>query len=255
MSAAVPLALDVRDCEGHFPGRPIVPGIVLLVRASAVLAARRMASPLNGIRHARFRKIVAPDDRIILESRRAGDRIRVNLKRGAALVANAEFTVGSPGTDPNGSLEDLPEHAGRTPDFDALLPHRPPMRWLRNIVEESDTGIVCTARIPRAWVLAAPGNVPAVAAVEAAAQGAAIWEALHRSRVSGETAPRMGYLVSMRDIEWFEPGIEAETNFIVSATLTASIGMLTQYAIRATHRGSTLLRGTIGTMLVTEAEA
>jgi hypothetical protein len=58
----------------------------------------------------------------------------------------------------------------------------------------------------------------------------------------------------MRDVEWFEPGIEAESSFIVSATLTASIGTLTQYAIRATHRGSTLLRGTIGTMLVAQAE-
>jgi predicted hotdog family 3-hydroxylacyl-ACP dehydratase len=254
VSASVPLALDARDCEGHFPDRPIVPGAVLLARAGAVLAACGMPSSLNGIRHARLRQLVAPDDKILLEARSAGDRIRVNLKRNGALVADAEFGVGPPGMSPNGAFEALPGHAGRTPDLDALLPHRPPMRWLRNIVDESEEGIVCTASIPRACALAATGNVPAVAAVEAAAQGAALWEALHRSRASGKMVPRMGYLVSMRDVEWFEPGIEAETSFIVSATLTASIGTLTQYAIRATHRGSTLLRGTIGTMLVTQAE-
>jgi predicted hotdog family 3-hydroxylacyl-ACP dehydratase len=254
VNATVPLALDARDCEGHFPDRPIVPGVVLLARAGAVLVACGMAPSLNGIRRARLRQLVAPDDKILLEARSAGDHIMVDLRRNGALVADAEFRVGPPGTTPNGSLGDLPGHAERTPDLDALLPHRPPMRWLRSIVDESDEGIVCTASIPRTCALAATGNVPAVAAVEAAAQGAALWEALRRSRIAGERVQRTGYLVSMRDVEWFEPGIEAETSFVVSAMLTASIGMLTKYAIRATHRSSTLLRGTIGAILVAQSD-
>jgi predicted hotdog family 3-hydroxylacyl-ACP dehydratase len=224
--------------------------VVLLARAGALVAGGELLPGLNGIRQARLRKTVAPDDAIVLASRREGEHVRVNLGRGAALIAHAEFTAGPLGAAPDASSAVFRESPERAPDFDALLPHRPPMRWLRTIVEENDRGIVCTASIPCACGLAADGMVPTLAVVEAAAQGAALWEALQRSRAAGEATPLIGYLVSMRDVEWFEPGIEAEASFVVTATLTASIGMLTHFAVRVAHRGSTILQGTLGTMRV-----
>lgn len=94
---------------GHFPGRPIMPGVLLceaVVQAGGILA--RMTSPdpqnegqiamLTTLDHVRFRQQVIPGDQVRLEVETIRRRGAFWKMRGAAVVdgkiaAELEFTV------------------------------------------------------------------------------------------------------------------------------------------------------------------
>ncbi len=100
---------------GHFPGRPIMPGVLLceaVVQAGGILA--RMTAPdpqkdgqiamLTTLDHVRFRQQVIPGDQVRLEVEALRRRGPFWKMRGAALVdgkvaAELEFTVAL-GTEP-----------------------------------------------------------------------------------------------------------------------------------------------------------
>jgi len=95
--------------QGHFPGCPIMPGVLIIeamAQAGAVLAARqstfdpaRQVMVFMAIDKAKFRKPVLPGDVLKLEvvPRRRGTavwRMRGEAKVGNVLVAEAEFLAG-----------------------------------------------------------------------------------------------------------------------------------------------------------------
>jgi beta-hydroxyacyl-ACP dehydratase FabZ len=109
------VAADEPFFQGHFPGHPIMPGVLIveaMAQAGAVLAARqtsfdpaRQVMYFMAIDKAKFRKPVLPGDILKLEVvplRRgtAGWKMRAHARVGDALVAEAEFLVGiRPRTD------------------------------------------------------------------------------------------------------------------------------------------------------------
>ncbi len=82
---------------GHFPGRPITPGVLLLESiaqcgAVAVLADERYVGKLplfGGVEHARFRRPVVPGDTVILECTMTKLSARGGRGTGRALLDGA----------------------------------------------------------------------------------------------------------------------------------------------------------------------
>jgi len=107
---------------------------------------------------------------------------------------------------------------------------------------------VCTARVPAACALAHAGRAPALAGIEAAAQAAAVWEALRRSR-AGSGGARIGYLVSLRDVTFHADHIPVDAPIGAAVRLEAAAPPLTHYRIAAWCGGAALLQGTIATYL------
>jgi 3-hydroxyacyl-[acyl-carrier-protein] dehydratase len=92
--------------EGHFPGRPIMPGVLIceaLVQAGGILASCSSDGlsggrgvVLAGLEHVRFRKPVVPGDQLRLEVELVHRRRPIWKMKGRALVdgkvaAEAEF--------------------------------------------------------------------------------------------------------------------------------------------------------------------
>ncbi len=263
VKATIAIPVDGPWFEGHFPGRPILPGVAELALAIAALRQETgKPLPLRGVAFARLRQLVLPGDRLELSARERADpegevaRLRLDLKRDGVLVANGEFIVGTPLPQPGALLGHRTRNAlggivpaGILPSAEALLPHRPPMRFVDSILKQSADGLDCIARIPGRCALVSGGSAPTVAAIEAAAQTAAVWEALQRWRGKGEAAPRVGYLVTMRDVVFFTERIPADQSLLVSAHLEAASPPLTHYRFEVSLDGLRLVRGAIGTFL------
>jgi predicted hotdog family 3-hydroxylacyl-ACP dehydratase len=126
------------------------------------------------------------------------------------------------------------------------------MRFVTAIVAEAPDGLTCAAQIPAACALVAAGSAPALVALEAAAQTAAAWEALRRSRATAAASPRMGYLVAVREVEFFAERIPAERTFLASARLDATAPPLMHYAVEIALAARPILRGTVATVLADE---
>ena len=240
--------------EGHFPGRPILPGVVELVLVLEALT-RETGQPvsLQGIGFVRLRQLVLPGDRLELSARELDSGLmRIDLKRDDVVVANGELILGNPGRGSTAPLRNPAQSMTGLPLIDALLPHRPPMRFVTAIVDNSETGLTCAGRIPSQCALVSDGTAPALAALELAAQTAATWEALRRWREGGVAAPRVGYLVALRDVTFFAACIPAEQSLIAAVRLQAAAPPLTHYEIEVALNGALVLQGTIATFLAAQ---
>lgn len=252
MRGAITLGADSPYFEGHFPDRPILPGVVALaLMAQAAARVSGKDAPVHTIPHARFREVVVPGDRLEVAARKEdARRVRVDLFRGETLVANAAFELGAlqPAAAWGVQTTIVPPPAD-APAPKALLPQQPPMRFLTAILGEFPEGLVCTARLPAACALAEGGSAPALATIEAAAQAAAAWEALRRWREGGAAAPRTGYLVAVRDVVLFAADVPADAELVATVRLAAAAPPLTHYAVEVDRGERRVLRGTIATVL------
>jgi 3-hydroxyacyl-[acyl-carrier-protein] dehydratase len=236
--------------EGHFPGRPILPGIAELVLVSRAGAGVWGPAQVSGIPHARFRGLVVPSDTLGVHfERHGGDGIRFEVRRGAELVANGVMTSGVPhAANANASAVASRAPSG-APPLRELIPHRPPMLFVKELVGVADDGATCLAQVPGDCALVVGESVPAFVSLEAAAQTAAVWEAFRRSRASGPAGPRVGFLVSLKEIVLHRGTIPADTDLIASVRLLMEASPLTTYAVDVSVEGEVALRGTIGTYL------
>jgi predicted hotdog family 3-hydroxylacyl-ACP dehydratase len=240
--------------EGHFPGRPILPGVVELVLVLEALA-RDTGQPvsLQGIGFVRLRQLVLPGDRLELSARGLDSGLmRIDLKRDDVVVANGELILGNPDRGSAAFLRNPAQSMTGLPPIDALLPHRQPMRFVHSIVDDGESGLTCAGRIPSQCALVRDGSAPALAALELAAQTAATWEALRRWREGGVAAPRVGYLVAIRDVTFFAARIPAEQTLLADVRLEAAAPPLTHYQVEVALNGALVLQGTIATFLTAQ---
>lgn len=236
--------------EGHFPGRPILPGITQIALVADVLRRELGASALRAVRHARLRQLVAPGDALDLAVKSAvGGSVRFELRCGADAVTNGELELGEPPLTWHAEPSDVASMQDY-PSMEHLLPHRPPMRFVQRVLTCEDEYIACEAAIPPDCALVDAGAAPAIAAVEAAAQAAAVWEALRRWNAGArDGAASVGYLVSLREVAFATAHVAAEQPFQVVVRLRSRMLPLSTYSVEAYADQRPLLRGEIGTFL------
>ena len=244
MTRAVEIPDGSPYVEGHFPGRPILPGVVQLALAVEALGPAKVERLVL----ARFRRIVTPPARLTLSTREtSAGNARVDVTSDDRPVSSIEMVPGPPCPADDWAVAVASRRRSGLPPLDVLLPHRGPMRFVEAIVGEAEDGITCAAHIPAACALVRAGSASAIVAIEAAAQSAAVWEALRSGPQTG--AARMGFLVSARDVVLHAETIPAETPLLASARLVAHAGPLAHYQVEVSQDSHPLLRGTIGAYL------
>lgn len=249
MNAAIAVPAAGPLFEGHFPGRPILPGIVQLALVAAALGPGGSADEVSAIPFARFRGLVLPGDGLdVAAVPRDQGGLRFEVRRAGGLVANGALTFGGALADDRAAQAVAARRPAAPPLYD-LIPHRPPMLFVDRILGEADDGATCIGRVPAAFALVHGGRAPALIALEVAAQTAAVWEALRRSRETGRPSARTGYLVSIKDVVLYRRTIEADAELIASVRLEAAMAELSTYAVDVAVEGRLALQGTIGTYL------
>ena len=250
MTVSVTILPGGRLFEGHFPGRPILPGIAELVLVARALAPAGDPAEVLAIPFARFRGLVLPAETLEVAAEPRGDGgVRFEVRRTGTLVANGAITFGAPRPDGATASAVASRAARGAPPIHELIPHRPPMLFVDRVLGEADDGATCLGRIPSACALVERGRAPAFVALEFAAQTAAVWEALRRSRASGPAPARTGYLVSLKDVIVNRATIPADAELIASVRLEAMAPPLSTYAVDVAVVGERALSGTIGTYL------
>jgi 3-hydroxymyristoyl/3-hydroxydecanoyl-(acyl carrier protein) dehydratase len=89
---------DHPSLPGHFPGRPLVPGVVLLDRVIA--AIETVNGPLGPLRlpQAKFMQPLSPGEEARVELVGAAPRWRFRILRGETLLASGEVVAGREGS-------------------------------------------------------------------------------------------------------------------------------------------------------------
>jgi len=234
--------------DGHFPGTPILPGVAELIMIAGALVPGG-PSLLTGVRHVRFRGLVRPGDELDLVA--PDGSTRFELRRRGEPIARGALDFDGQGTLADEAMTVAARPVPDAPPMDALVPHRLPMRLVERFVGEAEDGATCLARIREGCGFAQGAAAPAIAMLEAAAQTAAAWEALRRTRAAGDREPRIGYLVSARDVVLGRATVPVDTALQATVRLDAHAPPLSRYVVSVAVLGKIALQGTIGTYLET----
>jgi len=81
---------------GHFPGTPVVPGVVVLDHVLAATESwRQCAVHVSGLRQVKFHAPLLPQERADVALEADGDALRFQVTRDGQLIAQGSFVLGS----------------------------------------------------------------------------------------------------------------------------------------------------------------
>ncbi len=141
-------------------------------------------------------------------------------------------------------LEPQPEFSNIPDDAIRFLPHSGPALLVTKTLEMSADHMVCLARFPARNALVSDGYVPSYAAVEPAAQTAAVHQALVAIAKGVELKELSGFLTSLKRLTIHQPSLPADTDLTVKVMPRGHIRGLSKYTFQLS----------VGTALACEGE-
>lgn len=90
----LPFAADHPVFAGHFPGQPIVPGVLLLDWAQAAIEAE-LGNPVAALTEAKFHSPATPADSLELDFEIGVSAVRFEIRSAARRIASGRFLLPS----------------------------------------------------------------------------------------------------------------------------------------------------------------
>jgi predicted hotdog family 3-hydroxylacyl-ACP dehydratase len=128
-----------------------------------------------------------------------------------------------------------------------LLPHTGTARLLTEIVRSGRDFVEAICLVPASHPLATGDRAPCFLGLELGAQAAAVLEALDRATATGDSAPRVGYLVRVRAATFLRPDFPVDTPLFVTAHLERAAPPLGTFRISVSVDGIEFLQATLVT--------
>lgn len=248
--AELTVAADSPWFDGHFPGHPVLPAIAHL--AIALRLHRQCDEPgtLSGVEALRFSEPVRPGDRLVAHlttcDEQARARFRLERASDGTELSSGSLVWASPSAD---DVPDAPEGGEADAAVAAELPHTGPSRLLDSVVVLGPGQVVGHGRVPAAHAAARSGRVPALLAIELAAQAAAhVPLARHEEGDSSRREPRLGYLVRLREVRLARAEIEVDSPLVAHLDLAGRTGPLARFDfVVALPGGEPITAGSLAT--------
>lgn len=92
LAVPVRIGADHPSLAGHFPGKPVVPGVVLLDAVARALENATGAQP-RGLPSVKFLAPLLPDEAAELVLTPAGARVRFRVERAGVAIASGELAT------------------------------------------------------------------------------------------------------------------------------------------------------------------
>ena len=125
-----------------------------------------------------------------------------------------------------------------------LIPHRPPTLIVTAIEGHTPQAITVHGLIPSDHPLAVGGSVPAVLAMEFAAQGAGMLLGLLRLEENFESSPpEKGYLASLRGVKMGIPTLPVDHSMSAEVILDGRLGSAALFSASVTLGGELVAAG------------
>lgn len=222
--ATLAIPLDLACLRGHFPGHPVVPGVVLAGWALALGTVHLGVAPgCCEMEALKFQRVLQPGQRTVLTLRADRDRHKLHFAYRDGETPCASGRMLAPQANGQQAVEaTLSDGEGAPPPWPIaeLVPHRDGMLLLDALVAGNADHVRCRYRVPSGGPLHdASGTLPAWAGVELMAQAAAAWAGCQARRASEPV--RRGFLLGTRhyacNVAGFAPGtllaVEARHTF------------------------------------------
>lgn len=94
--ALIAVPIELPCFAGHFPGQPVLPGVLQLVWARQLLQGWQPGLGVSTVKQLKFRQPVLPPAVLRLELHRRGGKIAVRVERPAGIVADWSFVASLP---------------------------------------------------------------------------------------------------------------------------------------------------------------
>ncbi len=135
---------------------------------------------------------------------------------------------------------------GAPPELAALVPHRPPMLLVDELVSHEGRKIVCRARVRDDHPFLRDGEVPALVAVELFAQTAAALVGLLSA--AGGPSMAMGALLGSREVRLFTDALRLGDTVDIHCEEAWTIGPAAQIECALYRDGARIAEGSINVM-------
>lgn len=151
-------------------------------------------------------------------------------------------------------VEPEPELSKNLDDAIRFLPHSGPSLLVTKTLEMSADHMVCLARFPSKNALVSDGCVPSYAAVEPAAQTAAVHQALVAISNGVALEELSGFLTSLKRLAIHQPTLPADTDLTVKVMPRGHIRGLSKYTFEVSLGNVLACEGEFSSFVQNELE-
>jgi predicted hotdog family 3-hydroxylacyl-ACP dehydratase len=239
LRARTSVAADHPVFDGHFPGRPLLPGVGQLWLAANLADSQYLGAVLCGLRRVKFRSPIGPDTPLgidLFPTPVEGElQLELRQHQGHAdadaeavpgeLLAEGFLLLAPRRTDAEPPPAPSPPAGARPkqPPIDTMLPHRDGALFLtaaRALGSSAAAPAWFEGQVPERNFLVQNRRASCLAAIEFAAQAAACLDTL-RNHPTAPPRQLEGMLVAIREATFHRPDFEVAA--VLTARLTTSM--------------------------------